>query len=180
MGKILDKFKELDRGVTVEEEAGRFGNANAEQGRAVNDFYATSGVRSDLDNFEPSLTRQEFAAECDINTIMEQYEKHGVVSHVNPRTPYYVDMSQTPSDLMSALDIMAKATESFMSLPASVRRNFDNDPAQFVEFAHDERNKDKMREWGLLAPEKVEDPPFKVEVVNPDPSPAPSTGVPQA
>lgn len=132
------------------------------------DFYKTSGVRDDLDHFEPSLTRQEFADECDINTIMERYEASGVISHVNRATPVYLDTVGYP-DLQGAMDQFREATLAFKALPAAVRREFDHDPQKFVDFASDEKNIPRLREWGLAAPEKAPDAPIKVEISNPPP-----------
>lgn len=124
-----------------------------------------------------SLTRQEFADECDINNIMSKYQQVGVVSHINPAAPLYVDYSDAP-DLVTALNMLRDADDQFMQLPAKVRREFDNDPVKFVEFASNEENIDKMREWGLAPPEVVPEPPMRVEVVNPPPldagAPAPA------
>lgn len=102
----------------------------------------------------PSMTRQEFQAECDINQIMRRYEKTGVISHVARRVPQYLDVSETP-DLQSALNMLERATEAFMSLPANVRKRFDNDPSEFVKFASDVKNLDQMREWGLAPPRET-------------------------
>lgn len=120
----------------------------------------------------PSSTRQEFAKECDINTIMAQYEKTGVVSHVNRNAPAYLDLSDVP-DLQRAMTILADAQAAFMSLPATVRREFDNDPTKFVDYASDPANLDRMREWGLAEPLPTPPEPSEVRVVSmPDSSPA--------
>lgn len=115
----------------------------------------------------PSLTRQEFKAECDINTIMARYETTGVISHIGKTTPQYVDVTGMPPDFASALAILADAEAAFSQLPAKVRREFDNDPVKFVEFAQDPANVDRMREWGLAEPLPPPAPVQKVEVVNP-------------
>lgn len=114
----------------------------------------------------PSLTRQEFAEDCDINILMSRYEKTGVINHFNNSTPQYLDITDLP-DLQGSLTILADAKTAFMRLPAVTRREFDNDPVKFVEFAGDAKNLDKLREWGLAAPLPVDPPPQKVEVVNP-------------
>lgn len=116
----------------------------------------------------PSRTRQEFAADCDINTIMSRYEKTGVISHVNQVQPAYLDLSETP-DLQGALHLMDAARAAFAGLPAIVRREFDNDPVKFVGFAQNPDNIDRMREWGLAEPLPPEPAPTKVEIVNPAP-----------
>lgn len=120
----------------------------------------------------PSLTRQEFADECDINKLMAQYEKTGILpANINPGEPRYLDVSDVP-DLMLAHSILNEATAAFMSLPATVRRDFDNDPVKFIAFAEDDKNVEKMREWKLAPPLPVEEPPQRVEIVNPPEPPA--------
>lgn len=114
----------------------------------------------------PSLTRQEFSQECDINVLMAQYEKTGVLNHYNNRAPQYLDVSNVP-DLASALQIVDEAKTAFMTLPATVRREFDNDPVKFINFAEDPQNIDKLREWKLAPPKPTEPPPQKVEIINP-------------
>lgn len=111
-----------------------------------------------------SLTRQEFVDECDVNALMKRYDKVGVWPMSDAREPAYLDCSDIP-DLRTAYDAIRDAEAAFMSLPASVRRTFENDPAQFVDFASDPKNIDQMREW-KLAPAAPEEPaPTKVEIV---------------
>lgn len=118
-----------------------------------------------LDASFDGITRQEFADECDINTLMARYEKTGIISHVRQQEGQYFDASDVP-DLATALAIAQEAEAAFMRLPAAARREFDNDAIKFVDFAGDPANLPRMREWGLAPPEKVPDPPMRVEVVN--------------
>lgn len=132
----------------------------------LSDFgFVVHPIRGDQSVFPPSLTRQEFAEECDINTIMARYESGGAITHVNRATPSYMDMTEMP-DLRGALDIMRDASIAFASLPAKVRKEFDNDPQKFVDFAQSPENLEKMREWGLAPMPDSEPLPFKVEVVS--------------
>lgn len=133
----------------------------------LSDFAVAHLVRGDMSEFSPSLTRQEFAEECDINTIMERYEKSGAITHVNQTVPVYMDVASMP-DLRASLDIMREASIAFFSLPAKVRREFDNSPQLFVDFAQNPENLERMREWGLAPPAKVPEPPIEVKVINPD------------
>lgn len=114
----------------------------------------------------PSLTRQEYAAEADINTLMAQYEKTGILPTVNTRPPDYFDVSDVP-DFQTALEFVSKADAAFMSLPAQVRATFENSAANFIAFAENPENLDQMRKWGLAPPLPVDPPPQRVEVVNP-------------
>lgn len=118
------------------------------------------------DTSGPSRTRQEFAEECDINSIMARYETTGIISHVDPRPPVYMDFTNVP-DLQGTLRILDEAQDAFMSLPARVRLEFENDVHKFVAFAEDQANLEQMRTWGLAKPAPVEESPIKVEVTNP-------------
>lgn len=116
-------------------------------------FYSPDRIEVAYDGGdEPSRTRQEFAAECDINTIMARYEKTGVINHYNDGAPQYMDLASGPVDLMDAMSILHDAEASFMRLPAVVRKEFDNDVYRFVAFAEQDENLDQMREWGLAPP----------------------------
>lgn len=120
----------------------------------------------------PSMTRQEFTDECDVNMIMARYEKGGVWPYPpNGVEPQFVDFVGMP-DLQEALGAMDAARDAFMRLPAIVRKEFDNDAVRFVEFAQDGNNLGKMREWGLADPEKVPDEPMRVRVM-PEPDAPP-------
>jgi phage internal scaffolding protein len=149
------------------------------QPEVFTDFYKTSGMRGDFDRFEPSLTRQEFAEECDINTIMARYEASGVISHVNRAIPMYLDTTDYP-DLQGAMDQFREASLAFNALPAAVRREFDNDPQLFVDFASNSENLPRMREWGLAPPLKAPDEPMAVRVVEPAPAAPGSAAAPPA
>lgn len=120
-----------------------------------------------LDASGDGRTRQEFADECDINILLARYEKSGVLNHYNAAAPDYFDASEMP-DLQTAITAMREAERAFMTLPASVRREFDNDAVKFVDYAQNPDNLERMREWGLAPPLPVETI-VKVEVTNPPP-----------
>lgn len=99
----------------------------------------------------PSLTRQEFADECEINSIMARYQKTGVIPQADTRRAEYIDFGEFP-DFHEAMNMMVAAEEAFMTLPSGVRLRFENDPAEFVRFAQDPENLEDLRKWGLAKP----------------------------
>lgn len=148
----------------------RYHGCNSD-GEELSSMYVSKSPDQDfgLDcSVEPSLTRQEFSEDCDVNTIMARYEKTGVMPSGPSRPPAYLDLVGTP-DLQESLSILAVANQSFMQLPATVRREFDHDPAKFVAFCQNEENLPRMRELGLAKPLPVDPPPQRVEIVNPPP-----------
>ncbi|QXP08116.1 MAG: internal scaffolding protein [Arizlama microvirus] len=102
-------------------------------------------------NDEPSLTKQSFSQECDINVIMARFEKTGILSSENAQTPRYGDFSDV-IDYDESLRVVMEADEAFMSLPAKVRARFENDPSQLIEFVRDPANVDEAVSLGLMEP----------------------------
>lgn len=116
----------------------------------------------------PSRVKQSFVPECDINNIMKRYEKDGIITHVARYNGEYGAFAGVP-EFHDAMNRVIEAEAMFMSLPAAVRSRFRNDPASFIEFATDDKNKDELRKMGLLKPVVPDPLPQKVEVVNPPP-----------
>lgn len=128
-----------------------------------------------IDCSKDGRTRQEFAADCDINVILQHYEDTGAWRSFNRVEGQYLDLSEGVPDLASALRVLDQATAAFMTLPARTRAEFDNDPVRFVAFCEDGENLEKLREWGLAKPAPVEEKPIRVEMVNPAPPETPPT-----
>lgn len=102
----------------------------------------------------PGRTRQEDLERSNINNIVSRYHKTGELP-VKNREVFFADVSALP-DFQSAMEIVDKAREGFMSLPAVVRALHDNDPAKFVDWTADPANRDEMVRMGLLdAPDEV-------------------------
>ncbi len=135
---------------------------------------------------DDGLTKQAFKDECDINNVMRRFEKDGVLEHVNKFQGDYGDFAAV-QDYHTSLNEVLDASEAFNSLPAKMRKKFNNDPGEFLEFVTDDRNRDEMREMGLLsasATEPPEDAPGG-PAVSPAPQPTPpeppaTEGEPQA
>ena len=108
-----------------------------------------SGLVSDPE----TRTQQQFAEECDINTIVERFGL-GYKMPEALRLPQYGDFTGLDS-YHDAVNAIALAGESFDALPANVRTRFQNDPGQFVEFMMDDKNRDEAVKLGLLKSDAV-------------------------
>lgn len=122
---------------------------------------------SALQCLDPSLTKQEFAEDADINTIVRRFNITGQLPQ-NVQAPVYGDFEGV-FDFQSAMNIVVQAEQSFMAMPAEVRARFLNNPQRFVEFCSDERNRDEAVRLGLV---------FKASVATSEPAPA--KGAPDA
>jgi len=103
---------------------------------------------------EPTLTKQSFRDECDINNIMKKYRRTGVLPTLIKENPMWGDFSN-PVDFQEAQNIVIKAVEQFQSLPAHVRERFNNSPEKFLEFTHKKENREEMGRLGLLKEDAV-------------------------
>lgn len=120
-------------------------------------------VRISVSFPSPSLTKQSFKDECDINTIMGRYLRTGILPEtVQQIEGQFLDVSDV--DFRSSMELVADAWSMFNELPSDIRSRFRNDPAEFLAFSSDPKNRSQMGEMGLLrpdwnAPEGVVAPP---------------------
>ena len=106
---------------------------------------------------DEDMTKQSMKDECDINNILAQYAKTGLLTPVTQTPGSFVDVSEV-GDYREAIHNVREADRLFMQLPSAVRTRFENDPAQFLDFATEESNMDELREMGLLPPLPIEEP----------------------
>lgn len=101
---------------------------------------------------QPSLTKQEFAYEQDINNIIKKFHTTGELPKM--RQGFYADVSEIP-DYHEAMNIVARANQNFASLPSQLRTKFDNDPSKMLEWISDPQNAQEAVELGLLQSKDV-------------------------
>lgn len=99
----------------------------------------------------PSMTKQSFKDECDINRILMKYQKTGLLTHVQSYGGRYEDLPSN-LDYQESLNAIMAAEEAFMSLPSSLRSRFGNDPATFLDFVGNPANENELVELGLANP----------------------------
>ena len=119
-----------------------------------------------------SLTQQHFAKDADVRNIIKQYDRTGLIANVARGVAQYGDYSEV-NEYRESLDMVNRANDNFMQLPAEIRQMFGNDAGTFFEFATNPENEKKMIELGLKeAPVVIEETPKKAKKEAPEP-PAP-------
>ena len=104
-------------------------------------------VRVSFETTGLSRTKQSFKNECDVNNILKNYNKTGVMpENFNPGE--YRDLDGT--DYQEYMQTVASANSMFEELPSALRKRFKNDPAQLLSFVHDDKNVDEAHKLGLL------------------------------
>jgi len=106
-----------------------------------------------------SMTRQSFAKEANINTIMGRYAVSGVL--VDPmnvdssRVARFGDFSDI-ADYGHLLNRLNSAQADFMTLPSAVRAKFDNDVEKALQFISVPENVVESVKLGLLPKTMIE------------------------
>ncbi len=122
-----------------------------------------------------SRAKQSMRDECDINVIMAQYHKTGMLAHVNQYEGNYTDLPMA-IDYHSMLNQAQDALDAFESLPSDIRTMFHNEPEEFLAFVQDPSNREEMIDLGLAHADPA-DTPAEVEQEKP---PAASEAPPAA
>lgn len=102
-----------------------------------------------VDFLTPTVTKQCFKDECDINNIVSRWQKSGVAGSSFSASPgEFADVADVP-DYHTALNMVLDAQKRFSELPANIRDRFRNDPGEFLRFVDDPKNTDEAVSLGL-------------------------------
>lgn len=104
-----------------------------------------------------SLTRQSEAEACDINKIMERFDRTGQLPISMKPHPQYGDARII--DFQTAKQIVIDAQEAFNELPAKARVHFNHDPQNLLNALVDvtEAKAAELKALGILV-DREEDP----------------------
>jgi len=105
--------------------------------------------RVSLSEFEPSLAKQQFRDDADINVILKKYQDTGIPPEPSRAAAHYGDFSNV-DDYQTALNSVMAANASFDALPAELRARFHHDPAQLLQFVLDDKNLAEAESLGLI------------------------------
>lgn len=120
---------------------------------------------------DKSLTKQSEFDQADINQIIKRHMNPTMLADLNKLEQIYGEITST--DLLEAHQKLEDAEEAFMEIPSEIRRKFNQDAGEFIDFATDPENIDQMREWGLAKPKEA-DPVIEPEnppEINPEEPP---------
>ena len=99
----------------------------------------------------PSLTQQSEKDSTDINLIVKRYCECGICPSCEIRQPLSEDMLSIQSDtFQDVMQRQAQLTNAFNELPAHVRKKFDYNPLNMLEFVENPNNKEECVKLGLL------------------------------
>jgi len=116
--------------------------------KTLHSFY-TPHDRVTFSSGDQLITKQSMAAECDINNILKQFSKTGIINHINSNAAQYIDLPDN-LDFQQSLAIIKEADDAFASLPSKVREQYKNDPARFLAALTDPAERDRLIEYGVI------------------------------
>lgn len=96
-----------------------------------------------------SRTQQNLHESTKIGSILKKYAQTGVITHLNNAEPQYGDFSNYKG-FQENLNMVIEAQESFDSLPSEIRKYFQNNPQNLIDFISDESNRQKAEDLGLV------------------------------
>lgn len=115
-------------------------------------MYGAPRLELDCSVAGPSLTKQSFAGDTDINKIIAKFEKTGMIEHVNRRQPFYGDVSEYRG-YQESLEMVREAQELFNNMSANIRERFENDPVKMIEFLDNPANLQEAIDLGMVLPD---------------------------
>jgi len=116
------------------------------------------------DTVGDTMTQQHMANDANINQIVSKFQRTGQVP-VNQMQPMYGDFSSSV-DFHGAKNAILAVSDLFADLPSAVRKRFNHDPGQLIDFVMDSNNRQEAIELGLIDAVPVPAPA-------PDPAPVP-------
>jgi len=89
------------------------------------------------------ITEQSHRQSCDIHHILRKAREGGVITHLAADRAQYGNFIGAP-DFIAAQEVIARANTMFSEVPSRIRERFKNDPAQYLDFCMDPRNRDEL------------------------------------
>ncbi len=106
-------------------------------------------IRIKLNVSKPILTDQSDKKSADINNIMLQYAKTGLLPVQQEKLAQYIDNTKI-MPLEEAHELIQGAKSMFDMLPAQIRKLMDNDPTKLESFIKDPENMDILLKHQVL------------------------------
>jgi len=97
----------------------------------------------------PSMTDQSDKNYLDINNIMKNYAKTGLLPQFKDKIAQYIDVTQIPS-YMDAHDQIQHAKQLFNQLPSPVRKLMGNNPANLEKVISNPDYEGMLVKYGIL------------------------------
>ena len=103
-------------------------------------------------NFDVSMTDQSFAAELDNRVVFNNLKK-GILPQSGYKQGQYMDLSETPNNLMDSQIQLQSSKREFDALPKDLKAIVKT-PIGLVNWLQDPQNREEAVKFGLIAPKQ--------------------------
>ena len=104
--------------------------------------------RRNKDGTNLYMTEQAHKDYCDINKIIDRFDRDGIIKHVSRFEGKFGDL--TGADFKTMMDQITGAQNLFDDLPVDIRNRFENSPAKLLSFMDDPNNRKEAIELGMI------------------------------
>lgn len=110
---------------------------------------------NEITKYPPTMAKQSMIDDANINSIIKRNMNTTLLADLDKLEMVYGQITQ--DDLLTAHQKILAAEESFMEIPSTIRKIFDNDAGKFIDYATNPINLKQMQEWKLAPPTIVEE-----------------------
>lgn len=122
-------------------------------------------------NGEEIRVEQSHKDEVNINNIIRKHGIDMIAKTASVTQLQYWD-GDPNNDFTEAMNKIAQGTQTFESLPSDIRKQFHNDPTEYMDYVFNPENRDDLIERGWMNPPEPEQQPVEVVITNPETPPA--------
>lgn len=97
-------------------------------------------------DYSDGRTKQAFKDQCDINKILKKAQQTGSITHLQKYPEMVYGEFDGEFDLLTAQNLLARGGEIFADLPSETRREFNNNPAEYLAFVNNPENRGRLKE----------------------------------
>lgn len=119
-----------------------------------------------IDDGEQVRVEQSHKDNVDINNIVKRNAGNmELITKVSQLSNFTYD-DVTTNNFEEMMNQMIRAKDTFIQVPSEIRKRFGNDPAAFMDFVHNNENKQQLIDWGLANAPPDDPQPVEVVVIN--------------
>lgn len=93
--------------------------------------------------------QQNFKDDTNVNKIVQRFSQTGELPMGQQSAPLYLDHTQY-GDFTEMLNKVTHVKQAFDKLPAKIRAQFENQPAQMLQFVQNPLNNEEAIKMGLI------------------------------
>lgn len=117
---------------------------------------------------DTEITEQAHKDDVNINNIIKRHGMDLIQRTAQLQQGVYLTDDDPTNDFQEAMNIVTKAQQDFEAMPSQIRKKFNNNPAEFLDYVQNSANVDSLVEMGLAQRVPPKPAPIEVTIQNID------------